>query len=58
MFCLRTLREQPGEMAASMTNFVFGMLIGLFIVVALVVAGLVVLDDLLSEAGVLNPPLA
>ena len=43
---------------ATVTNFVFGMLIGLFIVVALVVAGLVVLDDLLSEAGVLIPPLA
>ena len=41
-----------------MTNFVFGMLIGLFVVVALVVAGLVVLDDLFSEAGALISPLA
>jgi len=45
-------------MPASMTNFVFGMLIGLFIVAALVVVGLAVLDDLLSEAGALISPLA
>lgn len=58
MFGLRTRRGQPSEMLAFMTNFVFGMLIGLFVVVALVVAGLVVLDDLFSEAGALISPLA
>jgi hypothetical protein len=34
-----------------MTNFVFGVLIGLFIIALLVVAGLVVLDGQLYEPG-------
>ncbi len=41
-----------------MTNFVFGMLIGLFILAALVVAGLVYLDWFLDQGGVLTSPLA
>jgi hypothetical protein len=39
------------------TNFVFGILVGLFIVAALVVAFLVSLDWLSRESGVLIPPL-
>lgn len=41
-----------------MTNFVFGMLIGLFILAAFVVAALVHLEWLYSDAGVLVSPLA
>lgn len=42
---------------ATVTNFVFGMLIGLFILAALVVAGLVYLDRFLDQGGVLTSPL-
>jgi len=41
-----------------LTNFVFGMLIGLFIVAGLVIAGLVFLNWLSGEVGVLVSPLA
>lgn len=41
-----------------MTNIVFGILIALFIVAALVVAALVFLDWRLSDPGVLISPLA
>jgi len=44
-----------GEQA--MTNFVFGVLIGLFIVLGLVVAALVFLDQLLDQGGVVASPL-
>jgi hypothetical protein len=52
------LRAQPSEIRVSVANFVFGMLIGIFIVIGLAIAGLVVLDGFLSEAGALVPPLA
>ena len=41
-----------------MTNFVFGILIGLFVVAMLVVAALVFLDGLLDQGGVVGSPLS
>ncbi|HEU5106108.1 MAG TPA: hypothetical protein VFU11_09725 [Solirubrobacterales bacterium] len=41
-----------------MTNFVFGILIGIFILAALVVAALVELESLYEESGALAAPLA
>jgi putative effector of murein hydrolase LrgA (UPF0299 family) len=41
-----------------MTNFVFGILIGLFILAALVIVALVELESLYNEAGALVSPLA
>jgi hypothetical protein len=41
----------------AMTNFVFGVLIGLFIVLGLVVAALGFLDSLLDQGGVVVSPL-
>lgn len=40
-----------------MTDCVFGILIGLFILAALVIAGLVFFDWLFSQAGTLTFPL-
>jgi hypothetical protein len=40
------------------TNFVFGILIGLFVAALLVVAALVFLDGLLDQGGVLDSPLS
>ena len=40
------------------TNFVFGILIGLFVAALLVVAALVFLDGLLDQGGVLVSPLS
>lgn len=40
-----------------MTNFVFGILIGLFVAALLVVAALIFLDGLLDQGGVVVSPL-
>ncbi|HKO37705.1 MAG TPA: hypothetical protein VJU14_04995 [Solirubrobacterales bacterium] len=40
-----------------MTNFVFGMLIALFVFAAIVLVAVIYLDGQLSESGILIPPL-